>query len=250
MSAPQQTRPDRYGPAARRRVPRWVTVLLVLLAVVLLGILAAVGLLVWAFSGGWDGLRGQADPHDRKVVAARDGSRDDLDALTRETLGAVGGRELARVRFDGCQQGQNNWKIHDGYTLRCELADSVVLAPTGGDVTEVAAAIDQALQRDGWRPTGVRNEMTLANDPNLSYLRATRSGHYQRLDDERRQLDVGVTVRVDSPVVGDLPYDSSTTVEGDVSAYRDALTARAGTQPGSREPRVVVHTALRYFDDD
>lgn len=223
---------------------------LVLLAVVLLGVLAAVGLLVWAFSGGWDGLRGQAEPHDRAVTAARDGSRHDLDALTRETLAAVGGRELARVRFDDCQQGQNNWKIHDGYTLRCELTDSVVLAPArAGDVTALAAELDRALQRAGWRPLGVRNEMTVPDDPNLSYLRATRTGHYQRGDD-RHQLDVGVTVRDDSPVGADLPYDSSTTVEGDVSAYRAALTPRAGVQPGSREPRIVVHTALRYFEDD
>jgi hypothetical protein len=225
-------------------------VVLVLLAVVLVGVLAAVGLLVWAFSGGWDGLRGQADPHDRAVTAARDGSRDDLDALTRETLGAVGGRELARVRFDGCRQGENNWKIHDGYTLRCEMSDSVVLAPTGaGDVTAVAAELDQALQRAGWRPLGVRNEMTVPADPNLSYLRGTRTGHYER-GDERHQLDVEVTVRADSRGTADLPYDSSTSVEGDVSAYRAALTPRAGTQPGSREPRLVVHTALRYFEDD
>lgn len=251
VSAPEQTRPDRYGPSpGRRRLPRWVTVVLALLAVVVVGVLAAVGLLVWAISGGWDGLRGTAQPDDRPVVAARERSRGELDTVTARAVRSVAGRELARIRFDSCAHGQNNWKVHDGYTLRCELADSVVLAPDAADVTAAAAQIDEALQRDGWRSTGIRNEMTLPNDPNLSYLRSTRSGHYQQLDDERRQLDVGVTVLADSPVTRDLPYDPSVDVVGDVAAYREALRGGAGAQPGAREPRVVVHSVVRYFEDD
>ncbi len=251
MSVPEQVRPDRYGPdAGHRRLPRWLKVVLVLVAIGAVGALAAVGLLVWALSGGWDGLRSRAEPDDQQVVAARQRSHGELDALTSATLATVGGRERARVRFDQCRTGQNNWKIHDGYTLRCELADSVVLTPDDGDVTAIAARLDAGLQRAGWRPVGIRNEMSLSEDSDLSYLRRTRTGHYQRSDDERLQLDVGVTVRSSSPVTGDLPYDPAVDVEGDVTAYREAVRGAADAVPGTGQPRVVVHTTVRYFEDD
>jgi hypothetical protein len=223
-------------------------VVLVLLAVVVVGVLAAVGLFVWAMSGGWDGLRGQAEPGDRKVVAARHAASGELDSLTTSTLRTVGGRELARVRYDQCVQGQNNWKIHDGFTLRCQLADSVVVAPDGEDVTSVAASLDAALVAGGWVQVGPRNEMTLPAEPDHSFLRSSRSGSYQRADDPSRLLQVGVTTRPDSPVTGDLPYDSSVPVEGDVSAYHQALQG-ARTARGDVQPRVVVHPSVRYFED-
>lgn len=253
VTSPDDARPDRY--ARRRRLPRWVTVLLVLLAVALLVVLAAVGLFVWAFSGGWDGLRPGAQPADREVVAARREARGSLDRLTSRTLSAVGGSELARVRFDQCEHGQNNWKIHDGYTLRCELADSVALTPAGGDVTGASAGIDASLRRDGWVPTGLLNEMTEDADANRSHLLATREGTYHRDDDERLLLTVRVTVRTPGPAYGLLPYDPDVQVEGDVDAFRRAvegpLPRPHDATPGrSPLPRVVVHTTVRYFEDD
>ena len=254
MPAPDQVRPDRY---VRRRLPRWAVVVLVLLAVLLLALLAAVGLFVWAFSGGWDGLRPHAEPTDRQVATARAGARDHLSGVTTAALhsvqSGVPATELARVRFDQCEHGQNNWKIHDGYTLRCELSDSVVVSAVEGDVTTVAGRLDAALRRDGWVPVGVRDEMTQdAAGGGQSYLLATRTGRYQRGADE--DLTVGVTVRGPSPVSGDLPYDPSVTVEGDVDAYQRAVQGSGGTRPGTTGgapvPRVVVHTSVRYFEDD
>jgi hypothetical protein len=232
-----------------------VLVLLVLLAVLLLAVLAAFGLFVWAFSGGWDGLRPHAEPGDRAVVAARSQARGELTSLTADVLGDVPGSELARVRFDQCQQGQNNWKIHDGYTLRCELADSVALSPAAGDVTSVSAEIDAGLQHDGWVPSGIRNEMSQGAGQNRSYLLATREGRYARSDDERLALTVRVTVRSPTPAYGFLPYDPAVKVEGDIEAFRRAVEGAAAppgsTVPGrAPAPRVVVHTTVRYFEDD
>ena len=243
MSRPEEVRPDRY--ARRRRLPRWLTVVLVLLVVLLLAVLAAFGLLLWAFSGGWDGLRGSAQPGDRAVVSARRDARGTLDGLTAQALrsvsaGSGSGGELARVRFDQCEHGQNNWKIHDGYTLRCELSDSVVLSPASPDVTAVAAQVDAALRAGGWQPLGITDEMTQDAEPDHSFLRQTRTGEYQRAAGQ--ELTVGVSVRSPSPVTGDLPYDPEVKVEGDVEAYRSAAQAAA--------PRVVVRTTVRYFEDD
>ena len=229
--------------------------LLVLLAVLLLAALAALGLLAWAFSGGWDGLRPHAQPTDREVATARAAARDHLTRLTTAVLRSVqrgaAGSELARVRFDQCRQGQNNWKIHDGYTLRCELADSVVVSPAQGDVSAVAGRLDAELRSDGWVPVGANNEMT-QDAGGRSYLLSTRTGRYQRGTDE--ELTVGVSVRSSSPVPGDLPYEPSVTVEGDADAYQRAAQGAGGTRPGATGgapvPRVVVHPSVRYFEDD
>lgn len=251
QTSPEQTRPDRY--AARRRLPRWVTVLLVLLTVLLLAVLAAFGLFVWAFSGGWDGLRGQAEPSDREVVSARHHARDELSALTSDVLRSVPGTELARVRFDQCQHGQNNWKIHDGYTLRCELADSVALAPSSDDVSAVAAQVDAALRAAGWTPVGSLDELSQPATPDHSYLRSERTGTYTQGPAGRLELRVGVSRRALTPVTGDLPYDPSVKVEGDLDAYRRAAGSPYGgaaDPSATREPRVVVHPSVRYFEDD
>lgn len=259
MTDSEEVRPpdghrDRY--AGRRRLPRWVTALLVLLALLLAALLAAVGLFAWAFSGGWDGLRGQAGPDDREVVAARAGARDHLAQLTtaalRSVQSAAAGSELARLRFDQCREGQNNWKIHDGYTLRCELSDSVVVSPAQGDVTTVAGSLDAALRHDGWAPVGVRNEMTQDAAGGRSYLLAARTGRYQRGADE--ELTISVSIDRPTGVSGQLPYDPSVTVEGDVDAYERATRGSGGTRPGTTGgapvPRVVVRTSVRYFEDD
>ncbi|KQX69666.1 hypothetical protein [Angustibacter sp. Root456] len=252
MTSPGQTRPDRD--AGRRRLPRWVTVVLVLLIVLLLAALAAFGLFVWAFSGGWDGLRPQAEPTDRDVVTARSTARGALSALTADVLRDVPGTELARVRFDQCEHGQNNWKIHDGYTLRCELTDSLVLRPAAPDVASVAGRLDAALRHDGWAQAGSRNEMTQPADAGASYLLTTRTGSYYRTRDLPQELSVTVTVRRDPPGVSALPYDPSVPVEGDVEAYRRALQGpdrTASGVPGTAPvPRVVVRASVRYFEDD
>jgi hypothetical protein len=245
MSSPAQPRPDRYRRGSG--LPRWAKVVLVLVAVLLVGVLAVIGLFVWAFSGGWDGLRGTASPSDAKVVAAREHSGGELDRLTEGTLRTIGpARELARIRTDSCRSGQNNWKIHDGYTLRCERSDAVVLVPPDADVSAAGRRLSAALTAAGWHVPGGRDELTAPAEPNHSFLDATRRGQLTRTDDDRLLLDLGVTSRGTSPVSGDVPYDPDATVEGDVTAYREALR---GGGPDGAGLRLVVRTTVRYFED-
>src|SRR6478735_120974 len=97
MARPTVLPPDRYR--GRSPLPTWVRVLIVLLTIFLVGTLAAFGLLFWAFSGGWDGIRPHAHSGSRRVVKARERSGAELDALAQQALTLVGpGRELARIR--------------------------------------------------------------------------------------------------------------------------------------------------------
>jgi hypothetical protein len=79
--------------------------------------------------------------------------------------------ETARIRTDECRGGQNNWKVHEGHTLRCELADVVALrldtdvshSPGPAATSErlvllqtVARQMDDELQRAGWRSSRTR----------------------------------------------------------------------------------------------
>lgn len=240
MPSPTRLRPDRYRSGSR--LPRWAKVLLVLLSIAVVAVLAVVALFVWALSGGWDGLRPTASADDRRVVTARRAAGDELSELTSRTLDAAApGRELARIRFDDCQQGQNNWKRHDGYTLRCELAESVVLSATDVDVTTAGRRLDRALRAAGWRPEEGSDDLNEPDEPDHSDLRMSRSGRFTAGERLRHQLDVGVTTRPTSPVVGAAPYDPATLVQGDLAAFREAL-AGSGL-------KIVVRTSVRYFDD-
>lgn len=248
MTSPHAVRPDRYR--AGGRLPRWAKVVIALLVAVVVAVVAVVALLVWALSGLSNGLRGPTRPSDRTVVAARRAAGPELDALTRDTLAALGPlHELARVRTQECREGQNNWKIHDGYTLRCEVSDGVVLAPVSGqpsgpgtgptssvpDVSPLAAALDATLRAHGWTPTGETTAMTAPATSNLRYLTANRYGRYTLGTSARQLLEVDVTTRTTA-------YQAPTDVEGDTAAYGSALRG-----PGVR---VVVHTTVRYVEDD
>lgn len=81
------------------------------------GALVLTAVFVWSFSGGWDGIRPQPHPDDRRVVRARLLAPTSLDRLTAATLPALGATTIAGARTDECQEGQNNWKIHDGSGL-------------------------------------------------------------------------------------------------------------------------------------
>lgn len=140
--------PPATSPLARRRLPTWakwligVTVVLVVVPLILLAAFA------WSFSGGWDGIRPQPHAGDRPVVRGRERAGAPLDRLTSSTLPVVGGAELVRARTDECHEGENTWKRHDGFTLRCELTDVVVvMAPEPG----VPDAATPAARTPAWR---------------------------------------------------------------------------------------------------
>lgn len=220
----------------RRRLPTWARVLLIVASVVLAGLVLFAGMLWWSLQGGWDGIRPQAQPTDREVQSSRDQARSSLDASIEETLdparSALGSAPASTLTADGCEHGQNNWKVHDGYTLRCTAGTIAVfrLAATS-DATSVSARLGESLLAAGWQPDPeglqVNGDGTAAD------------GRYRRGEDR-------LSVRIDPPgryVPIDVPGYFSDWSRTDV----DALKAAVADQNGSTAVLVVSRT---YFEDD
>jgi len=202
-------------------------------AVVLLGF----GAFVWSFSGGWDGIRPAAQPDDGDVVDAREAGWDPLGRLVgpveQELAGT--GSPLGRAQLDACTTGQNNWKIHDGWTLSCAQATVLGSATPSSTVQEAAADVDARLRTLGWEP--------------LSYggmeLRGT-GDHAEALYGHPDDPDASLVVQVAAPGQAD-PYISlaysSDTQSGDAQPVVDAVE-------GSSAVTVVAVVERTYFQDD
>lgn len=212
------------------RLPTWAKILLAIASVVIVVPLGFAAVVAWSFSGGWDGIRPQADGDDRRVVRARERAAAPLDRSTAGLLPVVGGTELARARTNWCQTGQNNWKIHDGYTLSCELTDVVVLdlgVPAGADGNRV----DAALRGAGYLP--VYDGAGLGGPGSSS---AGLSGSYSG---PAGQLEVQL---VDGTSDDPLPDYGGEVVAGDAAAVRAAVQLGRGQ-------RAVVRVTDQYFRD-
>jgi hypothetical protein len=285
MSSSPATQPSE----ARRRVPgphrfpRWARWVLLALALVVLGVLVFVAWLTWALSGGWDGLRPKAHADDRAVVTARGLAAAPLDDLTATVLAALDRSaatlpvELARVRTDDCHEGQNNWKVHSGFTLRCELADVVALrletgstgsqgaAPTSerlGSLQVVAEQLNDELLREGWTEAYVDSGLHVSRSGGLGlkgyYSRPTSSLRGAAADHAGSSLGLEIDVYSGRPPDYDLPEPAGTAlgetrrVEGDLGRLRAVMTERSAGSDGASgrsTPRLLVHVSLPYFED-
>lgn len=68
------------------------------------------------------------DPNSPAVSAGRDAARTEAVALARALTPT--GRDLGTAHLDGCESGQNNWKVKDPYQHRCwYVAGSAVALP-------------------------------------------------------------------------------------------------------------------------
>jgi hypothetical protein len=140
-------------------------------AVVVLLLVAFVAALAVQLSGGVDELFDRTHPtqDDPEVVAARADARRQLDAqlarLSEQVvLPAVPGSRVAQSSGDidpgftgagrgsDCAVGQHNWKVDDPFDLACVEVRHAVVASPATDVAATLAALDRALQADGWRP--------------------------------------------------------------------------------------------------
>lgn len=223
--------PTTSAPPARRRLPTWAKWLIGVTTVAVLVPLALLAVLAWSFSGGWDGIRPQPQAGDRRVVRARERAAAPLDRATRATLPVVGGAELVRARTDECREGQNNWKIHDGYKLRCELTDVVVVTAPDPGVPDASTRVDAALRTAGLRPPYDGAGLDPPRYP------GTASGSYVG-----PAGDVGVTVTQGGTGGDPFLLSDAHVVSGDAAAVRAAMSRPGGV-------RVMVRITRTYFDD-
>lgn len=213
------------------KVVAWV------LGSVVLLVLLGVGALWWGLSGGWDGIRPAARPDDRRVVQAGEDAVAPLAELTDpvEDALAVGGAGVGRVEVEGCEEGQNNWKVQDGYTLSCSRA-SVLGATSAAATPQLAATdVDERVRSLGWEPTEYGEmERRGASGP--------LEGRYRHPD----APDAVLVVEVTSPddVSSYLPLSRvDLTGQEPAAPVLDALRA-------SSQVAVVATVELTYFEDD
>ena len=212
---------------------RLLTALAVLAGVGLLGFLLLFGMLWWTVSGGWDGIRRQVQPDDRQVVTAREQALATLPER-QASLNRTFGEPLAHGTVDACHGGRNNWKLSEGYTLRCSTAVVAVypwpsgLGPDG--VTQLQGRIDQAGFQELYDGSGVK----------------ILDGHATTGAYRRGQADVHVHPNPAAPPqsILDVYYpDGDAHLVADTDQIEPAITR-------STTPTVSVILTETYFQDD
>jgi hypothetical protein len=118
------------------------------------------------------------DPTARDVVEARDVATNSADAALADAAAALGGRVVARTTADACYEGQNNWKVHDGYDHRCTLRRAVVVA-FDGDFRKRIATFDDRVFASGWGCYGAPCAETLSGNVEeyWDFRKAEYGGH-------------------------------------------------------------------------
>ncbi len=89
------------------------------------------------------------DPFEPDVVAARESASARADDALAEVVAALGGRVVGRASDDACYQGQNNYKVHEGYDHRCTLRRAAAVV-FDGDFRRRIARFDRRLFGVGW----------------------------------------------------------------------------------------------------
>jgi hypothetical protein len=89
------------------------------------------------------------DPLAAPIREARAAATKAADEALEDAASAVGGTVVARASEDDCYEGQNNYKVHDGYDHRCTIRRAVV-AGFDGDFRERIRLLDRRLFAAGW----------------------------------------------------------------------------------------------------
>jgi hypothetical protein len=89
------------------------------------------------------------DPLAAPIREARAAATKAADEALEDAVSAVGGTVVARASEDDCYEGQNNYKVHDGYDHRCTIRRAVV-AGFDGDFRERIRLLDRRLFAAGW----------------------------------------------------------------------------------------------------
>jgi hypothetical protein len=84
-----------------------------------------------------------------EVAAARMQTTNRADHALERAVAALGGSVVGRASSDGCYEGQNNYKLREGFDHRCTLRRAVVVA-FDGDFRRRIALLDERLFAAGW----------------------------------------------------------------------------------------------------
>lgn len=235
-ASPSSTQTD----AARTRPASWGRLLLIVILIVLITLVAGALLfalaVLWTFSGGWDGIRPEAQPDGRRVVAAREQAHATLAQRQHELnelLIPATGEPLADGTADACNRGMNDWKNHTGYTLQCETGVVAVYPLPSASSNATAAAIDTHLRTLGYEPDSDMSAMDI-------YDNGYGSGRYRK-GDHTLVLEAHAAGDPDPILIGLYPSGDAYE-DNDIAALDPAIT-------GSSVATLTVGSAQVYFED-
>src|SRR5687767_4309395 len=89
------------------------------------------------------------DLSDAALVDRRTEAIERARAALAEVVSATGGDVLGRASYDGCYEGQQNWKVDEGYAHRCTVRQ-VVAVGFAGDFRRHITQLDERLLTSGW----------------------------------------------------------------------------------------------------
>lgn len=128
-----------------------VIAVFIVIAIPFLGYL----LLVISFSGGISGvisdLKSAPNPESSNLVSKRNAARNSINSSFTELDSKIGFTSYAVATHDRCYEGQNNWKVHDGYAHRCTYRVTKFYG-FNGDFRQKIINFEQQIMNSGWKP--------------------------------------------------------------------------------------------------
>ena len=89
------------------------------------------------------------DPMSAEVAGARMQVTNRADDALARAVAALGGNVVGRASSDDCYEGQNNYKLREGFDHRCTLRRAAVVV-FDGDFRRRIALLDERLFAAGW----------------------------------------------------------------------------------------------------
>ncbi len=90
---------------------------------------------------------------DPKIIAKKDAAKQAVDQTFKELDQKIGFASYATLRHSDCFEGQNNFKVQDGYAHKCFFRTTRFYG-FNGDFRQQMISFEQKINADGWRRDG------------------------------------------------------------------------------------------------
>ncbi|HEX8182772.1 MAG TPA: hypothetical protein VF575_04195 [Candidatus Saccharimonadales bacterium] len=154
---PEQNKPPKNNRKLKKIL---IIVSLIIIAIPLLGYL----FIVISFSGGIGGMisdmKSAPNPRSSGISAKRTTAQSDIEAAYNQLQQSTGFKEYKNATYDQCYEGQNNWKVKDGYAHRCDYRVTKYYG-FNGDFRQEMLDLERKLFALNWQiSNGDRNQLT------------------------------------------------------------------------------------------
>lgn len=129
-----------------------VVALIILLSVAMVGYVAVHILASGGLKGAILNLKSAPDQYSADLKARRSAAQQAIRSSLSELATSMGFEvTYPGIEGGGCRQGQNNWKVHEGYAYRCTQWTAAIYG-FDGDFRRQVIKLDENIKRIGWQP--------------------------------------------------------------------------------------------------